>query len=142
MHLWCVIIKFFIILVIKTALLKSDVPGHFKISEHSQSVKTEKFKFELDKFLDTIPDQPKMHNYVTTSGSNSILNQHTHRRAQGIYHNGGVPDLPWSSLSCFEATPRIQVSIQVKPTPPSFQPTGIGLGSLWKGNRCVCPISF
>ena len=39
-----------------------------------KSVKTEKFKFELDKFLDTIPDQPKMPNYVTASGSNRILN--------------------------------------------------------------------
>ena len=57
-----------------------------------ESVKTEKFKFELDKFLDTIPDQPKMPNYVTASGSNSILDQLTHLRAQGIYHNGGVPD--------------------------------------------------
>ena len=57
-----------------------------------ESVKTEKFKFELDKFLDTIPDQPKMPNYVTTSGSNSILDQLTHQRAQGIYHNGGVLD--------------------------------------------------
>ena len=47
-----------------------------------ESVKTEKFKFELDKFLDTIPDQPKMLNYVTASGSNSILNQLTHLRAQ------------------------------------------------------------
>ena len=56
------------------------------------SVKIEKFKFELDKFLDTIPDQPKMPNYVTASGSNSILDQLTHLRAQGIYHNGGVPD--------------------------------------------------
>ena len=34
-----------------------------------ESIKTEKFKLELD----TIPDQPKMHNYVTASGSNSIL---------------------------------------------------------------------
>ena len=57
-----------------------------------ESVKTEKFKFELDKFLDTIPDQPKMPNYVTGSGSNSILDRLTHLRAQGIYHNGGVPD--------------------------------------------------
>ena len=57
-----------------------------------ESVKTEKFKFELDKFLETIPDQPKMPNYVTASGSNSILDQLTHLRAQGIYHNGGVPD--------------------------------------------------
>ena len=49
-------------------------------------------KFELDKFLDTIPDQPKMPNYVTASGSNSILDQLTHLWAQGIYHSGGVPD--------------------------------------------------
>ena len=57
-----------------------------------ESVKTEKFKFELEKFLDTIPDQLKMPNYVTASGSNSILDQLTHLRAQRIYHNGGVPD--------------------------------------------------
>ena len=57
-----------------------------------ESVKTEKFKFELDKFLDTIPDQPKMTNYVTASGSNSILDQLTHLRSQGIDHNGGAPD--------------------------------------------------
>ena len=50
-----------------------------------ESVKTEKSKFELDKFLDTIPDQPKMLNYVTASGSNSILDQLTHLWAQGIY---------------------------------------------------------
>ena len=41
------------------------------------SVKTEKFKFELDKFLELIPDQPKMPKYVTASGSNSILDQLT-----------------------------------------------------------------
>ena len=57
-----------------------------------ESVKTEKFKFELDEFLDTIPDLPKMPNYVTASGSKGILDQLTHLRAQGIYHNGGVPD--------------------------------------------------
>ena len=57
-----------------------------------ESVKTEKFKFELDKFLGNIPDQPKMPNYVTVSGSNGILDQLSQLRAQGIYHNGGVPD--------------------------------------------------
>ena len=57
-----------------------------------ECVKTEKFKFELDKLLDTIPDQPKMPNYVTASGSNSFLDQLTHLRTQGIYHSGGVPD--------------------------------------------------
>ena len=56
-----------------------------------ESVKTEKFKFELDKFLDTIPDQPKIPNYLTPSGSNSILDQLAHQRAQGINHNGRVP---------------------------------------------------
>ena len=59
-----------------------------------ESVKTEKFKFELDKFLELIPDQPKMSNYDTASGSNSIIDQHTHLRAQGIYETGGVPDSP------------------------------------------------
>ena len=57
-----------------------------------ESVKTEKFKFELDKFLELISDQPKMPNYVTASGSNRILDQLTHLRAQGIYQSGGVPD--------------------------------------------------
>ena len=46
-----------------------------------ESVKTENFKFELDKFLELIPDQPKMPNYITASGSNSILDQLTHLRA-------------------------------------------------------------
>ena len=57
-----------------------------------ESVKTENFKFQLDKFLDTIPDQTKMPNYVIASGRNSILDLLTHLRAQGIYHSGGVPD--------------------------------------------------
>ena len=48
------------------------------------SVKTEKFKFELDKFLELFPDEPKMHNHATAAGSNSILDQLTHMRAQGI----------------------------------------------------------
>ena len=58
-----------------------------------ESVKTEKFKFELDKFLELIPDHPKMPNYVTASGSNSILEKLTHLRAQGIYQSGVVPQL-------------------------------------------------
>ena len=36
-----------------------------------ESVNTEKFKFELDKFLELIPEEPKMPDYVTASGSNS-----------------------------------------------------------------------
>ena len=38
-----------------------------------KSVKTEKFKLELDKFLELIPDEQKLPNYVTASGINSIL---------------------------------------------------------------------
>ena len=56
-----------------------------------ESVKTEKFKFEL-KFLVLIPDQPKMPNYVTASVSNSIHDQFTHLMAQEIYQSGGVPN--------------------------------------------------
>ena len=50
-----------------------------------ESVKTRKIKFELDKFLELIPNQSKMSNYVSASGSNSILDQLTHLRAHGIY---------------------------------------------------------
>ena len=58
-----------------------------------ESVKTENFKFELEKFLELIPDEPKMPNYVTASGSNRILDQLTHLRAQGLCQSGGVPYL-------------------------------------------------
>ena len=76
-----------------------------------ESVKSEKFKFELDKFLELIPDEPKMPTHVTAAGSNSILDQLTHLRAQGIDRSCVVPDSAmWSSLSCFETTPSIQVS--------------------------------
>ena len=47
-----------------------------------ESVKTEKFKLLLLKFLELIPDEPQMPNYSTVSGSNSILDQLTHLRAQ------------------------------------------------------------
>ena len=63
-----------------------------KYLRHMESVKTEKLKFQLDKFLELIPDQPKMPNFVTASGSNSILDQLTHLRAQEINRSGGVPD--------------------------------------------------
>ena len=57
-----------------------------------ESVKTEKSKFELDKLVKLIPYEAKMPNYVSASGSNSILNQLTLLMAQGIYQSGGVPD--------------------------------------------------
>ena len=55
-----------------------------------ESVKTEKFKLVLDKFLELIPDEPKMPNYVTAAGSNSILHQLPHLWAQRICRGGGV----------------------------------------------------
>ena len=69
--------------------LYSSLP---KYKRDIESVKTEKFKFELDIFLELVPDEPKIPNYVTASGRNSILDQLTHLRAQGIYRSGGVPD--------------------------------------------------
>ena len=42
----------------------------------------------VHKFLELIPDEPKMPNYVTAAGSNSILDQLTHLRAQEIYQRG------------------------------------------------------
>ena len=59
-----------------------------KYLRNIESVKTEPINFGLDKFLDLIPDQPKIPNYVTASGSNSILDQLIHLRAQGTYQSG------------------------------------------------------
>ena len=73
-----------------------------------ESGRTEKFIFELDKFLEFIPDQAKIPNSVTAAGSNSILDKLTHLRAQGIYKVVESPTRAWSSLSCFEAIPSIQ----------------------------------
>ena len=73
-----------------------------------ESVRTEKFKFELDKFLELIPDQPKMPNYVPALGSNSILDQLTHLRAQGIYQSGWSPRLVHGAV--LAASKPLQVS--------------------------------
>ena len=61
-----------------------------------ESAKTEKFKFELDKFLDTIPDQPKMPNYVTASGRIALSPAHS---------SEGSRNLPqwWSPRLCHGA---------------------------------------
>ena len=50
-------------------LLYNSLPKYLRGIE---SVKTEKIKLELEKFLELIPDEPKMPNYVTAAGSNSI----------------------------------------------------------------------
>ena len=75
-----------------------------------ESDKTEKIKFELDKFLELIPDQPKMPNYVAATGSNCILDQLTHLRLKKYTEVVESPTRSWSSLSCFEITPSIQES--------------------------------
>ena len=59
--------------------LYNSMPKYLKDIE---SVKTEKFKFELDKFLELIPDELKMPNYVTAARSNSIAWPESHLRAQ------------------------------------------------------------
>ena len=51
-------------------LLYNSLPKYLRDIE---SVETEKFKCKLDKILEIIPDEPKMTNYVTASGINSIL---------------------------------------------------------------------
>ena len=43
-----------------------------------ESVKTEKLKFEHDKFLELIPDELKMPNYVAAGWINSILDQQSY----------------------------------------------------------------
>ena len=63
------------------------------VTRDIKSIRTKKFKFELDKYLELIPEEPNMPNYVIASGSNSILDRLSHLRAQGIYETGGVPDL-------------------------------------------------
>ena len=69
--------------------LYNSLPKNLKAIK---SVKSEKFKLEFDEFLELIPDDSKMPNYATAAGSNSIHDQLTHLRAQGIYQDGGVPD--------------------------------------------------
>ena len=59
-----------------------------KYQRDIESVEIEKFIIDLDKFA----DEPKMPNYVTGSGSNSIIDQLTLLRAQGIYQRGRVLD--------------------------------------------------
>ena len=69
-------------------------------------------------FLGLIPDQPKKPNYITASGSNSILDQLTHLRAQGIYQSGGVPDSATEQsqlLRNHSKYPSIRITL-----PPSF----------------------
>ena len=76
-----------------------------------KSVKTEKFTFDIDKFQELIPDTPKVTNYVTAAGNNSILHQLSHHKAQEIHNGGDVskehlmsPTRPWSRFNCNETS--------------------------------------
>ena len=69
--------------------LYNSLPKYLKDIE---IVKTEKFKFELDEFLELISSKPKIPNYVSAAKSNIILGQLSHHRAQRIYQGGEVPD--------------------------------------------------
>ena len=56
-----------------------------KYLRDSHELSLEKFKNNLDKFLRTIPDQPKLPHYHLRSSSNSIVDQLAQRRADGVY---------------------------------------------------------
>ena len=67
-------------------------PTH-KYLRDIENVKTEKIKIQLDKFQGLVLDEPKIPKYVTAARSNSILDQLSNCKAQGIYNSGGVSDL-------------------------------------------------
>ena len=71
--------------------LYNSLPKYLRDME---SIKTENFKFELAKFLQLIPDQPKMPNYVTASGIKQQHPQPAHLSdgSIGSYQSGGIPD--------------------------------------------------
>ena len=45
----------------------------------------DKFKDQLDSFLRTIPDEPKLPHYHLRAASNSIIDQLAQRRADGLF---------------------------------------------------------
>ena len=82
--------------------------------------------------IESVPDQPKIPNYVTASGSNSILDQLTHLKKQ-FTTVVESPTRPWSCLRCFEATPRIQESkYQINMVFSHFH-------GIWDKHNCTIP---
>ena len=67
----------------KAPRLFNALPKHLR--DTSTETSLEKFKTELGRFLQTIPDQPKLPHYNLSATSNSIIDQLAQRRAQGIY---------------------------------------------------------
>ena len=78
-----------------------------KISETSKALKLKNSNLSSKFFLELIPDESKMQNYVTASRSNSILDHLSHSKGQGIYQGGGVPDSSKEQAKCFKTTPSI-----------------------------------
>ena len=76
-----------------------------------ESVKTEKLKFELDKFIEFIPDEPKM---PIMSPQQEASVSSTIYLILGLKEFTKVVEcrlfMPRSRLSCLETTPSIQVS--------------------------------
>ncbi|KAK3853786.1 hypothetical protein Pcinc_039696 [Petrolisthes cinctipes] len=62
-------------------LLFNALPRHLRDSNTS----SEQFKNKLDKFLWTVPDQPKLPHYPIRATSNSITDQLALQRADGIF---------------------------------------------------------
>lgn len=62
--------------------LFNELPKYLRNSE-VQNV--EKFKRQLDSFLGTIPDEPKLPHYYLRASSNSIIDQLAQRRADGLF---------------------------------------------------------
>ena len=62
-------------------LLFNTLPRHLRDSNTSP----DQFKSKLDKFLWTIPDQPKLPHYPLRAASNSITDQLAQQRADGIF---------------------------------------------------------
>ena len=83
-----------------TDATKTEKPPKYQIGTRVQNIscplqeneETLKFKFELNRFLELIPDEPNIPSYVNALRSNSILDQLSHRWAQGIYYDGSVSD--------------------------------------------------
>ncbi|KAK3895362.1 hypothetical protein Pcinc_000923 [Petrolisthes cinctipes] len=66
---------------VRAPLIFNALPRYLREStEHLDG-----FKNQLDKFLRTIPDQPKLPNYHLSAASNSIIDQLAQRRADGLY---------------------------------------------------------
>ena len=91
--------------------LYNSLPKYMRDIERVK--KNQKFKFLLNRFLALIRDESKMLNYAIASGSNSILDQLTQLRAQGIYKVVESPTRPLSSLNRIETVPSIQVPTSV-----------------------------